>query len=432
MLARAAQLRSADAVRARHGGPGRAADQRPARRPGARAGRRHDRGVRRRGVRGVDHAAEALRLLRRGRVRGCCGSPRAAGAAADPRRGVRVVDNPCLSGGTLEIFLEPVLPPALVLVLGDGAGGPGAGAGRRRAGPRRARCRRPGARRCPPTPPRSSSPRTGATRRRCWPRRCARRRAVRGAGGEPARGPRVLAELAARGVDATPLGSAPRPGSTSARARRPRSPCRSTPSSRLGTGVAPAVEFAGTAARDADESDPVCGMAVAARPGDAVRASTTAAPSGSAVRGAATPSSPIRAVRPVTARCPATSTRCGPASTRRGYLADDALATALFLAVRMGQPILLEGEPGVGKTQAAKALARAARHPAAAPAVLRGPHRDRGALRVELPAQLLSIRLAESRGEQLRRRRPVHPRAPARPAVAGRHRPPRARGRPCC
>jgi len=40
-----------------------------------------------------------------------------------------------------------------------------------------------------------------------------------------------------------------------------------------------------------------------------------------------------------------------------GYLADDSLATALFLAVRMGQPLLLEGEPGVGKTEAAKALA---------------------------------------------------------------------------
>ncbi|MFC7484340.1 AAA family ATPase [Luedemannella flava] len=42
-----------------------------------------------------------------------------------------------------------------------------------------------------------------------------------------------------------------------------------------------------------------------------------------------------------------------------GYLADDTLATALFLAVRMGQPLLLEGEPGVGKTAAAKALAAA-------------------------------------------------------------------------
>jgi Mg-chelatase subunit ChlI len=42
---------------------------------------------------------------------------------------------------------------------------------------------------------------------------------------------------------------------------------------------------------------------------------------------------------------------------RAGYLADEPLGTALFLAARMGQPILLEGEPGVGKTEAAKALA---------------------------------------------------------------------------
>ncbi len=39
------------------------------------------------------------------------------------------------------------------------------------------------------------------------------------------------------------------------------------------------------------------------------------------------------------------------------YLADEPLGTALFLSARMGQPILLEGEPGVGKTEAAKALA---------------------------------------------------------------------------
>lgn len=39
------------------------------------------------------------------------------------------------------------------------------------------------------------------------------------------------------------------------------------------------------------------------------------------------------------------------------YLVDDGLATAVFLAIRLGKPLLLEGAPGVGKTEAAKAVA---------------------------------------------------------------------------
>ncbi|MCY0150096.1 MoxR family ATPase [Hoeflea sp. G2-23] len=39
------------------------------------------------------------------------------------------------------------------------------------------------------------------------------------------------------------------------------------------------------------------------------------------------------------------------------YLADEELATAIFLALRLGKPLLLEGAPGVGKTEAAKAVA---------------------------------------------------------------------------
>src|SRR4051812_50194507 len=41
------------------------------------------------------------------------------------------------------------------------------------------------------------------------------------------------------------------------------------------------------------------------------------------------------------------------------YLVDEGLATALFLSLRLPQPLLLEGEAGVGKTEAAKALALA-------------------------------------------------------------------------
>ena len=39
------------------------------------------------------------------------------------------------------------------------------------------------------------------------------------------------------------------------------------------------------------------------------------------------------------------------------YLVDEGLATSLFVAIRLPQPLLLEGEAGVGKTEAAKSLA---------------------------------------------------------------------------
>src|SRR6202158_894369 len=39
------------------------------------------------------------------------------------------------------------------------------------------------------------------------------------------------------------------------------------------------------------------------------------------------------------------------------YLADEGLATVAYLALALGKPLLLEGAPGVGKTEAAKAIA---------------------------------------------------------------------------
>ena len=38
------------------------------------------------------------------------------------------------------------------------------------------------------------------------------------------------------------------------------------------------------------------------------------------------------------------------------YLVDEGLATSMFLSLRLPQPLLLEGEAGVGKTEAAKSL----------------------------------------------------------------------------
>ncbi|GAA1277776.1 MoxR family ATPase [Pseudonocardia aurantiaca] len=84
-----------------------------------------------------------------------------------------------------------------------------------------------------------------------------------------------------------------------------------------------------------------------------------------------------------------------------GYLVDDALATALFLAVRMRQPILLEGEPGVGKTAAATALAATLDAPLLRLQCYEGLTAAEALYEWNYPRQLLAIRLAETRGDRL-------------------------------
>jgi MoxR-like ATPase len=85
-----------------------------------------------------------------------------------------------------------------------------------------------------------------------------------------------------------------------------------------------------------------------------------------------------------------------------GYLTDEGLATALLLAVWMSQPILLEGEPGVGKTEAARSLATALDTPLIRLQCYEGLSAAEALYEWNYPRQLLAIRLAESRGEQLR------------------------------
>jgi MoxR-like ATPase len=82
-----------------------------------------------------------------------------------------------------------------------------------------------------------------------------------------------------------------------------------------------------------------------------------------------------------------------------GYLADEPLGTALFLAARMGQPILLEGEPGVGKTEAAKALAGVLDTPLIRLQCYEGLTSAEALYEWNYPRQLLAIRLAEARGD---------------------------------
>jgi MoxR-like ATPase len=84
------------------------------------------------------------------------------------------------------------------------------------------------------------------------------------------------------------------------------------------------------------------------------------------------------------------------------YLADESLATSLFLSVRLPQPILLEGEAGVGKTEAAKALAAVLETPLIRLQCYEGIDAAEALYEWNYPRQLLSIRLADATGDRLR------------------------------
>jgi MoxR-like ATPase len=78
------------------------------------------------------------------------------------------------------------------------------------------------------------------------------------------------------------------------------------------------------------------------------------------------------------------------------YLVDEGLATSMFLSLRLPQPLLLEGEAGVGKTEAAKALAAVLDTPLMRLQCYDGIDAAEALYEWNYPRQLLSIRLAES------------------------------------
>src|SRR5690625_4198976 len=84
------------------------------------------------------------------------------------------------------------------------------------------------------------------------------------------------------------------------------------------------------------------------------------------------------------------------------YIADRRLATALFLALRLGRPLFLEGEAGVGKTEIAKVLAERLGRRLVRLQCDEGLAVAAAAYEWNYPRQMIEIRLAEAAGETSR------------------------------
>lgn len=82
-----------------------------------------------------------------------------------------------------------------------------------------------------------------------------------------------------------------------------------------------------------------------------------------------------------------------------GYVPDRALSTVVHLALRMGRPLLLEGEAGVGKTEVARTLAKALGRRLIRLQCYEGLDLAAAAYEWNYAAQMIAIRLSEAAGE---------------------------------
>jgi MoxR-like ATPase len=112
----------------------------------------------------------------------------------------------------------------------------------------------------------------------------------------------------------------------------------------------------------------------------------------------AAPPAPAGAATPA-AGAPASVNELIELLARHRYLADASLGTVLFLALRLGKPILLEGEAGVGKTEVAKVLAAALGRRLIRLQCYEGLDVASALYEWDFARQMLEIRLAEAAGE---------------------------------
>jgi MoxR-like ATPase len=84
----------------------------------------------------------------------------------------------------------------------------------------------------------------------------------------------------------------------------------------------------------------------------------------------------------------------------QGYVAERSLATALFLALKLNRPLFLEGEPGVGKTEITKVLARTLETPLIRLQCYEGLDVSSAVYEWDYARQMLEIRLLEAGGSR--------------------------------
>ena len=97
--------------------------------------------------------------------------------------------------------------------------------------------------------------------------------------------------------------------------------------------------------------------------------------------------------------------------TKGRYVADRSLGTALYLALKLGRPLFLEGEAGVGKTEIAKVLSDTLGRKLIRLQCYEGLDVSSAVYEWNYSRQMIDIRIAEAAGEEDREQ-------PARPVLA--------------